>query len=190
MKSKNIKIAYPEFISPALKNHIGWKIRTTAKAVGLNHQDIEDLESAIIVGLYRAQESYKPSRGSKSAFERSVVRNVTLDFLKSRAAAKRANLAFTLDAPVESDAAKKDGEEGASAIDLEEAPCRWDGVWMRMDIKALVTSLPHPYCDICRYILADYSISEIPGLLGVTSYKFYTKLLPEFRRLSVSFLES
>ena len=180
---------FPSFVDARLKNHILKRVNAVCKNAGLNHQDREDAIEYVLVSLCDDLPKWDPRRGSRFQYAKTIIHNSILDFLRRHRAEKRNVAVFILDNPHLGIYGEDDVEMTTFAEIVPDAD-RWDGVWDRMDLEAMIEWLPRPYGTIARLIFEGFTYEEICRVLGITDSIFRKRFLPRFRRLCRRFLKN
>ena len=187
MNSKDINAEFSAFITPAVEEHIDWIVNATSKRFNFNHQDREDLRQTVLLTIYNSMGDWDRTRGSRFTFACYVIKNAVRNYTRTLGTRKHNLVKYTLDEPC---VRVIDGETEYMTfreIVIDTHP--WKEAFKKIDVSALLDSLPKRFKRIGCLIAEGYSMHEISDGLGVTDYSFFYKLMPEFRRRCTKFLD-
>ena len=165
MNSTPFEAAYP------MARRIAHAKALAAASIGqIGCEEVEDVESDLVLAFFRRFSQYDETRSSMQTFAALVMESKLISILRARGAASQRIQQFCVPLP-EEDSFDPDNEPQSVAC----VPCpagRWD---FRIDLKRVLSRLPEPIAETAA-LVDQVSPREAAQRLGCSRTTFYQRL--------------
>lgn len=147
---------------------------------GVTSTDLSDILQEFRIALLNAYPHYNPEKGPYFSYAKSVIQNQRCKFFRTQEI-QRLDVTMTIGIP-----------HGEKAVHLDQMlrkakGANSDNMLREIDVAITIAGLSPLAQKTCQYIMAGFTLREIPQKLEINNYMFFNKILKEIQSLFKDF---